>query len=120
MYAQCERCKPLFNDKPWRLGTPNNGYPCKSCTCNNHATSCYYDQEVDSSPESYDEGGGGVCNCTDNTSGQHCDTCIEFYYRPAGRDPSAADACIPCDCNRNGITDDGDCVKVRNTVHLYA
>jgi len=94
------------------MGTSTTAFPCKSCTCNNHATSCYYDQASDTFPDSYDVGGGGVCNCTDNTAGRHCDTCVELYYRPAGHEPTDQNACIPCDCNEAGIRDNGDCVKV--------
>lgn len=64
----CERCLPFYNDKPWRYGATNNAYPCKPCSCNNHATSCHYDVTVDPFPNSYEVGGGGVCdNCQDNT-----------------------------------------------------
>lgn len=59
-----------------------------------------------------------MCNCTDNTTGQNCETCVQFFYRPVGRDQSASDACIPCNCNVNGITDDGDCVKVRKYEYI--
>ena len=41
------------------------------CDCNGHADSCHYNASLDSFPDSYDQGGGGVCdNCQSNT-GQH-------------------------------------------------
>ena len=65
---QCEECSPLYNDKPWRAGTFELGYPCKACSCNNHATACHYNKSIDEFPDSYDLGGGGVCDdCQDNT-----------------------------------------------------
>lgn len=64
----CDRCLPLYNDKPWRYGETSNAYPCKVCDCNGHADSCHYDDSVDPFPGSYDQGGGGVCeNCQRNT-----------------------------------------------------
>ena len=69
----CERCAPLYNDKPWRYGTTSNGFPCKLCDCNSHATSCHYNASTDPFPDSYDIGGGGVCeNCQDNTGIKTC------------------------------------------------
>ena len=66
----CDRCLPLYNDKPWRYGETNNAYPCKMCDCNGHAESCHYNASVDPFPNSYDQGGGGVCdNCQSNTGG---------------------------------------------------
>ena len=64
----CERCLPFYNDKPWRYGATNNAFPCKPCNCNNHATRCHYNASVDPFPNSYEVGGGGVCDdCQDNT-----------------------------------------------------
>ena len=70
----CERCAALYNDKPWRYGTTSNGFPCKLCDCNGHAISCVYNASTDPFPNSYDIGGGGVCeNCQDNTG--NIDSC---------------------------------------------
>ncbi|KAM4703377.1 multiple epidermal growth factor-like domains protein 8 [Rhinophrynus dorsalis] len=43
---------------------------CQECACNNHGTAelGYCDQE------------SGVCFCSDNTQGEHCDTCAPGYY----------------------------------------
>ena len=67
----CERCLPTHNDKGWRYGTSTNGFPCKPCRCNNHATTCIYNATVDPFPNSYELGGGGVCqDCQNNTGKQ--------------------------------------------------
>ena len=69
----CERCLPFYNDKPWRYGATNNAFPCKPCNCNNHATRCHYNVSVDPFPDSYEMGGGGVCDdCQDNTGEELC------------------------------------------------
>ena len=82
----CGRCLPLYNDKLWRYGETSNAYPCKICDCSGHADSCHYDASLDPFPNSYDQGGGGVCeNCQSNTGiyvytlysyCSHCDSVI--------------------------------------------
>lgn len=77
------------------------------CNCNNHATSCHFDQAV------YEHSGrisGGVCdNCEHNTQGQHCEQCIPFFYRDPNEDIQSPYACKPCDCDPLGSLDEGIC-----------
>ncbi len=109
------------------------GYPCKLCDCNNHASSCHYNASIDPFPESYDLGGGGVCDdCHDNTglfgirkimitysviivvtiiAGTNCETCAFSYYRKTGIEPSESEPCTPCECSPVGSLGE-DCVKV--------
>ncbi|XP_019643139.1 PREDICTED: laminin subunit beta-1-like [Branchiostoma belcheri] len=69
--VNCEECLPLYNNRPWRMGTPDQDNICEDCGCQGHASSCYYDAEK----------GYGVCeNCTDNTEGDKCDQCRPFHY----------------------------------------
>ncbi|XP_035685371.1 laminin subunit beta-1-like [Branchiostoma floridae] len=69
--VNCEECLPLYNNRPWRMGTPDQANVCEDCGCHGHASSCYYDTE-----KRY-----GVCeNCTDNTEGDKCDQCRPFHY----------------------------------------
>ncbi|CAH1271066.1 LAMB1 [Branchiostoma lanceolatum] len=69
--VNCEECLPLYNNRPWRMGTPDQANICQDCGCNGHASSCYYDAEK----------GYGVCeNCTNNTQGDKCDQCKPFHY----------------------------------------
>ncbi|EGV92554.1 Usherin [Cricetulus griseus] len=105
---QCDRCLPLYNDKPFRSGDGVHPFNCKPCQCNNHARSCHYDASVDPFPLEHSRGGGGVCdNCQHHTTGRNCESCQDYFYRPIGADPSALDVCKPCDCNRAG-TRNGD------------
>ena len=77
----CERCLPFYNDKPWRYGATNNAFPCKPCNCNNHATRCHYNGSVDPFPDSYEVGGGGVCDdCQDNTGKELSHLLLFFAY----------------------------------------
>uniref|UniRef100_A0A8C4X7A7 Laminin, alpha 1 n=1 Tax=Erpetoichthys calabaricus TaxID=27687 RepID=A0A8C4X7A7_ERPCA len=68
--------------------------------------------------------GGGVCiNCTQNTAGINCETCIDGFYRAhkvkttltfIGRDRCFGLGCQPCKCNLTGslteeCSDEGQC-----------
>ncbi|KAH9363655.1 hypothetical protein HPB48_013661 [Haemaphysalis longicornis] len=68
--ASCERCCPMFNQQPWRMGTAGDAAECEECQCFGHATSCVYDPEVAKSGTSLNKhgeyNGGGVCqNCSE-------------------------------------------------------
>lgn len=47
-----------------------------------------------------------------HTAGDHCESCTFAYYRPSGVSPNDSTPCVPCDCDTQGVTDNGDCVKV--------
>ncbi|NXO10183.1 USH2A protein, partial [Oriolus oriolus] len=99
----CDRCLPLYNDKPFRPGDQVHAYNCKPCQCYSHAESCHYDLAMDPFPQEHHRGGGGVCdNCQHNTAGRNCELCKDFHYRQAGADLSAIDVCKPCDCYATG------------------
>ena len=85
-------------------GTTFSSYPCIKCECHNHASSCYYNQTLDSFPRDRTKGGGGVCvNCQHNTAGQHCDSCEDGYYRKTGKNLIDSDVCTPCGCTGPGV-----------------
>ncbi|CAM2096241.1 unnamed protein product [Caretta caretta] len=99
----CERCLPLYRDKPFHPGDQVQAYNCKPCQCYGHAVSCHYDMAMDSFPNEHNRGGGGVCdNCQHNTTGRNCEMCKDFHYRQAGADLSAVDVCKTCDCYTAG------------------
>ncbi|KAM5206303.1 usherin isoform 2-T2 [Hipposideros larvatus] len=99
----CDRCLPLYNDKPFRQGDQVHAFNCKPCQCNGHARSCHYDFSVDPFPLEHHRGGGGVCdNCEHHTTGRNCELCEDYFFRPVGADPSAIDVCKPCDCDKVG------------------
>ncbi|XP_066906769.1 laminin subunit alpha-1 [Halyomorpha halys] len=116
----CERCLPLYNQEKWRSGTPKEANPCQKCQCHGHGVSCLYDAEVSEAGLSLDSkgrfSGGGVCNCTNHTSGINCEKCDVGWYRPSGVRPDAPIPCIPCDCKSPGST--GYCIKDNSEEHL--
>jgi len=94
----------LYNDKPFRAGDTSHSYPCRPCQCYGHAISCIYNETLDSEPSRHEVGGGGQCvNCSDHTTGNQCDACVEGYFRPTGRSLYASDVCEPCNCSSNGV-----------------
>ena len=114
MRFQCNRCKPLHNNKPFQRGDKDDSYPCVKCECNQHADSCVYNQSLDTSPNSRTQGGGGVCiDCQHNTTGRFCEMCKEKFYREPGKSLKAPDVCSPCRCEGPGVEYGKlDCVKV--------
>ncbi|EHB00446.1 Usherin [Heterocephalus glaber] len=99
----CDRCLPLYNDKPFRGGDQAHTFTCKPCQCHNHSTSCHYDASVDPFPLELGRGGGGVCDaCQHHTAGRNCELCKDYFFREVGAEPSAADVCKPCDCEPAG------------------
>lgn len=117
---QCEKCLPLYNNKEFKKGDQINSYNCKPCECYGHASSCVYNETLDIFPLDHSKGGGGVCiNCTHNTTGQFCDTCVHLYYRPQGKSKYAVDVCSKCDCYLPGVIgNNSDCAKVSIGLHL--
>ena len=113
---QCNRCQPLYNNKPFQRGNIGNAFPCIKCECNEHADSCVYNQTLDSDPSSRTLGGGGVCvNCQHNTTGRFCEVCKDSYYRESGKNLTDKDVCSPCGCEGPGVQSGKlDCVKVGN------
>ncbi|KAM3931256.1 laminin subunit alpha-2 isoform 4-T4 [Leptodactylus fuscus] len=113
--ASCERCCPGFHQKPWRAGTFLTKHECEPCNCHGKTSECYYDQEVANKNLSLNINGkyigGGVCvNCTQNTAGVNCETCIDRFYRPQWVLPNHPNPCRPCNCDPVGSLHDV-CVK---------
>lgn len=60
-----------------------------ACNCHGKADECYYDENVARRNLSLNIHGkyigGGVCiNCTQNTAGINCETCIDGFFRSKG------------------------------------
>ncbi|XP_060095142.1 laminin subunit alpha-2 isoform X2 [Heteronotia binoei] len=111
----CDRCCPGFNQKPWRAGTFLVKHECEACNCHGKAEECYYDQTVADKKQSLNIHGeyigGGVCiNCTQNTAGINCETCIDGYFRPKEVLPHDRNPCQQCHCDSIGCLN-GTCVK---------
>ena len=116
----CQRCKPLYNNKPFKRGYKSDSFPCVKCECNNHASSCYYNRNLDPRPSSRTEGGGGVCtDCQHNTEGRFCHMCKDNFYRETGKDIKAADVCTLCNCVGPGVQNYiTNCTKVSEISRL--
>nr|XP_009291422.1 usherin [Danio rerio] len=101
--ANCERCIPLFNDKPFRPGDQIQAFNCRPCQCYGHASSCHYNSSLDPHPGEHFRGGGGVCDdCTHNTTGRNCERCRSLFYREVGALLWATDVCKACECHSAG------------------
>uniref|UniRef100_A0A667ZN39 Usherin n=1 Tax=Myripristis murdjan TaxID=586833 RepID=A0A667ZN39_9TELE len=99
----CERCAPLYNDKPFRSGDQLQPMSCRPCQCHGHAHSCHYDVQADDHPDEHYRGGGGVCdNCMHNTMGKNCELCTSQFFRLQEVDPTSVDVCQPCNCHTAG------------------
>uniref|UniRef100_A0A2K6NZ65 Laminin subunit alpha-2 n=1 Tax=Rhinopithecus roxellana TaxID=61622 RepID=A0A2K6NZ65_RHIRO len=111
----CDQCCPGFHQKPWRAGTFLTKTECEACNCHGKAEECYYDENVARRSLSLNIHGkyigGGVCiNCTQNTAGINCETCIDGFFRPKGVSPNYPRPCQPCHCNPTGSLNEV-CVK---------
>ncbi|KAM3876945.1 usherin [Diretmus argenteus] len=96
----CQRCAPLYNDKPFRSGDQLQPMSCRPCQCYGHAHSCHYDVQTDDQPDEHYRGGGGVCDsCMHNTAGKNCERCRSQFFR---LEESSADVCQPCNCHTPG------------------
>ena len=122
IFPQCDACKPLFNNKPFRKGDNRLENACQPCLCNGHADSCVYNVTLDPMPESHADGGGGVCvNCQHNTVGRFCETCATEYFRPTGVSLSDPEVCQPCACSAIGtVGKDADCSKVSGIFKIFS
>lgn len=103
----CEKCAPLYNDRPWRRAIGNSATPCAKCDCNGLADKCEFDEQlwIDSNYRS----GGRCIDCQKNTAGINCERCKIYHYRK-----SASESCKPCNCNQDGsrslhCSSDGRC-----------
>uniref|UniRef100_A0A8C4RZG4 Laminin subunit alpha-1 n=2 Tax=Erpetoichthys calabaricus TaxID=27687 RepID=A0A8C4RZG4_ERPCA len=103
----CNECCPGYHQKPWQPGTISTGNTCEKCNCHNKTEDCYFDQSVadrNMSRNIFDQyEGGGVCiNCTQNTAGINCETCIDGFYRAHKVSPYEMNPCAPCNCDPYG------------------
>lgn len=54
--------------------------PSPACQCNNHSDTCVFEAKLFSA--SGDRSGGQCLDCRDNTTGEHCQRCLDGY-RPS-------------------------------------
>ncbi|KAF5306067.1 hypothetical protein FQA39_LY09045 [Lamprigera yunnana] len=102
--AKCEKCRPGFQQKAWKISKSSKPFECEPCNCFGHSDDCLYNAEIDQQRLSMDihgkYDGGGVCqNCRDNTEGINCNQCKSTFYRPFSKYWNETDVCQPCDCH---------------------
>ncbi|KAM9408242.1 netrin-4 [Pholidichthys leucotaenia] len=98
----CEKCAPLYNDRPWRPANGTSGVPnpCQKCECHGHADRCHFSQRSWLS-----SGGisGGVCvDCQHNTVGRRCQRCRHGYHRHPSQPFNSPHTCTRCWCDPQG------------------
>ncbi|XP_055492345.1 laminin subunit alpha-2 [Leucoraja erinacea] len=111
----CNHCCPGFHQKAWEAGRYYSSKSCEQCNCHGKAHDCYYDQNVANRRHSLDikgeYNGGGVCiNCTSDTSGINCESCIDEFFRHEWVSPHEPNPCIPCSCSLIGSVNN-NCIK---------
>eukprot|EP00094_Tigriopus_californicus_P009037 TCALIF_08711-PA protein Name:"Similar to LanB1 Laminin subunit beta-1 (Drosophila melanogaster)" AED:0.08 eAED:0.08 QI:0/0.86/0.81/1/0.86/0.87/16/623/1807 len=103
----CEYCLDDYNDVPWQPATGKKKNECKKCNCNDHASSCYFNQYVYAATGNVS---GGVCNnCSHNTDGIHCEYCKEGFFQVPELELNDPNICEQCDCEPDGTIDGGLC-----------
>uniref|UniRef100_UPI00358ECAA5 laminin subunit gamma-1-like n=1 Tax=Myxine glutinosa TaxID=7769 RepID=UPI00358ECAA5 len=93
----CEKCLPLYNDRPWQRAMSNNPHACQKCDCGPlGAERCQFNSSLFTMT-----GKGGKCiNCYGGAFGIHCNLCQPGRYRVHRNAP-----CQPCLCNVHGSVD---------------
>ncbi|CAB4038180.1 Hypothetical predicted protein, partial [Paramuricea clavata] len=105
--VNCEKCKDLYNDRPWRPAEQGKPNECKKCECNGHADKCNFDRAV---WEASGQTSGGVCiDCQHNTIGTKCEKCKPLHYQDPNLLISDPNVCKPCDCDPVGAVGRGEC-----------
>ncbi|XP_061544729.1 netrin-4 [Phycodurus eques] len=98
----CEKCAPLYNDRPWRPanGSSGDANPCQKCECHDHADSCHFSQRAWLSTGGQS---GGVCDsCRHNTFGPRCQRCRRGYRRHPTLPINSPHTCQRCWCDLEG------------------
>ncbi|KFO94390.1 Laminin subunit beta-3, partial [Buceros rhinoceros silvestris] len=103
----CDRCAPLYNNRPWAPAEDGDPHECQRCDCNGHSVSCHFD------PELFRASGGvsgGICDdCQHNTEGNNCEHCKTNYFRNQRQDLTHPEACQPCECDPDGTVPGSIC-----------
>ncbi|CAL8096731.1 unnamed protein product [Calicophoron daubneyi] len=103
----CETCADFYWNKPWRPATRDAANACEKCSCNNHATACFFN------PILYINSGnvsGGNCHeCMHNTEGVNCEFCRPNFYRHPDYPIDHPSTCQPCNCHTAGTLHEGFC-----------
>ncbi|XP_039726228.1 laminin subunit beta-3 [Pteropus medius] len=106
----CERCAPLYNNRPWRPADDQDPHECQRCDCNGHSETCHFDPAVFATSQGAH---GGVCdNCRDHTEGKNCERCQQHYFRNRRPGAPVQEACIPCECDPDGAVPGVPCDPV--------
>ncbi|XP_004616272.2 laminin subunit beta-3 isoform X1 [Sorex araneus] len=103
----CERCAPLFNNRPWSPADDRDPHECQRCECHGHSESCHFDPDVFTASGGTE---GGVCdNCEHHTEGRYCERCQLHFFRNQRPGAPPQEACIPCECDPDGAVPGAPC-----------
>lgn len=97
--SSCQKCMDGFYGDP--LGESGIAQPCQRCQCNGHLDL--------NAVGNCDRVTGKCFKCLNNTTGFHCEKCLEGFYH---RNPT--DSCHACNCNpksslSRSCSDQGQC-----------
>ncbi|XP_049588800.1 netrin-4 isoform X1 [Syngnathus scovelli] len=98
----CEKCAPLYNDRPWKPANGSSGEAnqCQKCECHEHADSCHFSRRAWLSTGGLS---GGVCDgCRHNTFGRRCQRCRHGYRRHPNLPINSPHTCQRCWCDHQG------------------
>ena len=42
----CQKCLPMYNNRPWQPAEYGKANECELCECNGHASSCTFDEKL--------------------------------------------------------------------------
>ncbi|KAG7267860.1 hypothetical protein CRUP_023876 [Coryphaenoides rupestris] len=103
----CQRCAPLYNERPWQPADGLTGAPheCQTCGCHPMGSLPFHSAAGHTPPgDAPCDPANGECMCKPGVGGARCDRCMVGYWG------LHVYGCRPCDCAGDCDSFTGDCV----------